>query len=275
MLETALKTDNAFCTLTYEDSKLPVLTTSTGLELPTLVPKHLQDWLKRLRAAIQPSRIRYYAVGEYGDETFRPHYHVALFGYPTCLYERTRSVRNTSRPDAANCCHHCDVVHQTWGHGDVLLGTLEVGSAQYLAGYITKKMTRRDDPRLLERDPEFARMSLRPGIGQPFMHEVAKTFTDLNLDKTQADVPSALRHGARTMPLGRYLRRQLRQLTGKDPNAPASEIRKYEDQVLPLLKAAQADPENPSLKAQIIKHNEGATLSMKARAKIFKSKRTI
>lgn len=270
-----MQNDNAFITLTYEDSKLPVLTTSTGSELPTLVPKHLQDWLKRLRAAIQPLRIRYYAVGEYGDETFRPHYHVGLFNYPSCVLGRTRSFRNTSRPDAANCCANCQLVHSTWGYGDVLLGELEIGSSQYLAGYITKKMTRRDDPRLLERDPEFARMSLRPGIGHGFMHEAASEWLKFNLDKSQADVPSALRHGSRTMPLGRYLRRSLRQLTGKDPNAPQSEITKYENEVLPLLKAAQADPKNPSLKAQIIQHNKGATLSMKARAKIFKQRKNL
>lgn len=136
-------------------------------------------------------------------------------------------------------------------------------------------MTRRDDPRLELREPEFARMSLRPGIGADFMHEVASTWLNFNLENTQADVPSALRHGSRNLPLGRYLRRRLRQLTGKDPNAPQSEITRYENEVLPLLKAAQADPENPSLKAKIIEANKGKTLSMKARAKIFKQRKTL
>lgn len=81
-------------------------------------------------------------------------------------------------------------------------------------------MTSADDVRLGGRHPEFARMSNRPGIGADMMHEVASTLLTFNLDETQPDVPSALRHGRRMMALGRYLHRKLRTYVGKDPDSP-------------------------------------------------------
>jgi len=128
---------SSFATLTYADEHLP--------RGQTVVPKHTQDWLKRLRDLLGPTRpIRYYLVGEYGDESQRPHYHAALFGLSHLEHE---------------------TLARSWPMGHTLLGTLTKESAQYVAGYVTKKMTAPDDPRLNGRHPEFARMSLRPGIG--------------------------------------------------------------------------------------------------------------
>lgn len=65
MLEAAQYEDNCFITLTYDDEHLPL-----GM---SLVPKDLQDFLKRFRSRIAPIKVRYYGVGEYGDQTQRPH----------------------------------------------------------------------------------------------------------------------------------------------------------------------------------------------------------
>lgn len=81
-------------------------------------------------------------------------------------------------------------------------------------------MTKKDDPRLQGRYPEFCRMSLRPGIGADAMHDVASVLLQFNLVDLQGDVPSSLRHGSRLLPLGRYLRRKLRTMVGKDEKAP-------------------------------------------------------
>ena len=67
--------NTAFITLTYNDENM----LWCG-DYGTLQKKDLQDWLKRLRRQIEPLKIRYYAVGEYGTNTMRPHYHVLLFG---------------------------------------------------------------------------------------------------------------------------------------------------------------------------------------------------
>lgn len=266
MLEAGLHADNAFVTLTYSDEALP----RSRLGHPTLVTKHTQDFLKRFRKAADPIRIRYYLVGEYGDITQRPHYHLAVFGYPTCLWGRSRYQHRES------CCSSCDLIRAAWGHGLVDLGTLETNSAQYIAGYVTKKMTSSDDPRILDRQPEFARMSLRPGIGADMMDEVASTLMEFNLDTSQPDVPSALRHGSRILPLGRYLRRRLRTRIGLDANAPPETLQEVDNEVLPL-RAAAYETETPRkvFEALVLEKDAGKRSSLEKQNLIFKKRNSI
>lgn len=261
MLEANLHGDNTFATLTYSDQSLPLLSSGkSSLDL-----KHAQDWLKRLRAEIAPRRIRYYLVGEYGDQTQRPHYHAALFGYPTCAHINSRYTRARQ-----NCCSNCDLVRDTWRHGQIVLGTLEAASAGYVAGYVTKKLTSKGDPRLEGRYPEFARMSLRPGIGADFMHEVASTVMQFDLeDATQGDVPSSLRHGSRTLPLGRYLRKKLRVYVGKEANAPNPKG-VVDPEMLALSQAAKASKDYPSFKSQLVLAKTPNALSLVGKTRIFK-----
>lgn len=264
MLEAMQHSDNAFVTLTYDPEKLPV----TKDQLPTLVPKDLQDWLKRFRKAIEPQRIRYFAVGEYGDETHRPHYHLAVFGYPTCRFGN--SIYSKRR---LNCCPQCDAIRDTWGKGQVMLGTLEDNSAQYIAGYVTKKMTSKDDFRLNGRFPEFARMSLRPGIGADAMHEIASALMQFNLEETQADVPSALRHGKRLLPLGRYLKQRLRLYCGKDIKTPEAVIAQMAEDLRPLREAA-FDASQP-LSEAIARAADGKVARMESKLKLYKKRSSI
>ena len=63
---------SSFVTLTYDDEHMP----KDG----SLCKKHLQQFIRRLRKALYPRKIRYYAVGEYGDKSWRPHYHLIVFG---------------------------------------------------------------------------------------------------------------------------------------------------------------------------------------------------
>lgn len=259
MLETTLHSSSVFVTLTYSDDALSYRISS---RLPQLEPYHLQTWLKRIRKAAEPLRLRFYAVGEYGDVSFRPHYHVALFGYPLC--SRGRSSFRKYGDGRVSCCAHCDLIASTWGHGAVDVGTLELASASYVAGYVTKKMTSADDPRLKGRQPEFARMSLRPGIGKDAMVEVANALQRFNLDQSQPDVPSALRHGGRLLPLGRYLRRKLRAQLGKEESAPPF----IDPEMFELRVAARNDPENPSFKSHVINNGNQKALNAMAKAKM-------
>lgn len=103
-------------------------------------------------------------------------------------------------------------------------------SAAYIAGYVTKKMTHRSDIRLGGRHPEFARMSLRPGIGVPALWNVASEIMRYRLEE-QGDVPIALRYGAKMMPLGRYLRMNLRKMVGLDAKAPPEALQKLANQM--------------------------------------------
>lgn len=273
MLEAMQHPDNCFLTLTYTDETLPVsIGSNTGLTSATLKPKDLQDWLKRFRKAISPLKIRYYAVGEYGDESFRPHYHAALFGYPSCRRNETSSHRNdpTGRP---TCCANCLLVFDTWGRGRIFLGSLETHSAQYICGYVTKKMTAPDDPRLRGLHPEFCRMSLRPGIGLNAMHDVASTLLQFNLEQSQTDVPVSLRHGTRMLPLGRYLRRKLRLMTGKEENAPQQVIDALAEEVRPLREAAFKT--STSFKKILVESSDGKVAQIEAKQRIFKQRKTL
>lgn len=261
-LEAAQYEDNAFVTLTYSDDCLP--------EGATLVPEHAQKFLKRLRKKIEPEKIRFFLVGEYGDATFRPHYHIALFNFPSCEFGMSRYSRTRVR-----CCTRCDLVADTWGKGNVLLGSLGRESAAYISGYVTKKMTGAGDERLRGRYPEFARMSLRPGIGGDAMWEVADVLMAHRLEEKIEDAPSTLRHGSAERPLGRYLQGRLREQIGRIKSAPQSVMDKIDAEMLPLRQAAKNSEDNPSLKSRVVENNLGKIQRVEAKARIFKSSKTL
>lgn len=224
MLEAAQYSDNAFLTLTYDDEHLPADM--------SVSPRVLSLFIKRLRKE-WPRKLRYFGVGEYGDGSERPHYHAALFNFPTCERGQTRHSR-TGKP----CCGTCSVIQKSWPYGHILLGTLEPQSSAYIAGYVVKKLTKKDDMRLKGRNPEFARMSLRPGIGLGMMDELASTLLEHRLDERMIDVPLSLQHGMKRYPLGRYLRRKLRERIGRDANTPPEVMEKIKEELQPLREAA-------------------------------------
>lgn len=223
MLEATQHDNNSFWTLTYDDAHIPLL--ESGLQ--TLNRKHLTDFIKRLREDYQPLKLRYFNVGEYGDQSERPHYHLALFNYPACRRGITQFNRRS------NCCSICERVLRIWGSGIVHSGQLENNSAAYIAGYVTKKLTNKDDPRLKGREKEFASMSLKPGIGAGFMDEVASTLLQHSLDQLP-DVTTSLAHGGRPRPLGRYLTRRLRERIGMAPEAPQATLQAQKERLQPL-----------------------------------------
>lgn len=197
MLEAQLHHGCSFVTLTYRDEARP----------PELVPRHLTLYLKALRHEFPPGSVRYYAVGEYGERSNHPHYHLALFGVGMEWEEVIRSKWPYGGPKGLRGVH---------------VGELNAQSAQYIAGYVTKKWTKENDfnrAGLAGRHPEFARMSLRPGIGAGAMRLVAdalvRTPGGLQTIRDTGDVPVRLAGAKKSqVPLGRYLRRKLREEVG-------------------------------------------------------------
>lgn len=166
-------------------------------------------------------------------------------------------------------------MHRTWTFGQVYGGSLETESAQYIAGYVTKKMTKPDDMRLHGRFPEFSRMSNRPGIGADAMHDVASVLLQHNFN--EADVPAALRHGSRLLPLGRYLRRKLRAYIGREEGAPQEVIDALQAQLssmwdieekVPALRAAK-------YKEAVLQIDAQKVVQMERRNKVFKKRSTL
>lgn len=199
MLESASHAGSSFVTLTYRQDKLP-----KGCSLD---PRDPQLWLKRMRKSLSPNKIRYFLVGEYGEFTARPHYHAAIFGLD---------------PGVGGGSDGCGgVVQDSWSKGHTYTGELTAESSAYVAGYVTKKMTSWDDKRLNGRYPEFARMSLRPGLGAMAMQDVLPVLKTYGTVEETGDVPINLLQGRKSLYLGRYLRSVLRKsyggLDGKIP----------------------------------------------------------
>jgi len=250
LLEAAQHTDNAFVTLTFDDEHYP---TDHSVK-----PRDIQLFMKRLRFACPSLKIRYFACGEYGDLSMRPHYHLGLFGYPSCSRGMSRFSRHSG-----SCCTPCDTVLKAWGQGNVTLGILEQKSAAYIAGYILKKLNKDDDPRLEGRRPEFARMSLRPGIGLGMMHDLASVLLEHKLDERMIDVPLSLQHGKKQFPLGRYLRRKLRTFIGRPENAPPEALKSMADKLQPVRDAAFKASE--SFASHLLKESLGKRIQLEAR----------
>jgi len=259
---------SSFITLSYSDENLPVVD-----GVPNLVKMHLQQWLKRIRRASEPLRLRFYAVGEYGDASERPHYHVILFGYPECSRGRTKRGFNSTRADAVGCCDNCRRIFDTWTFGDVDCGAVTRHSAGYVAGYCVKKMTAPDDHRLRGRCPEFARMSLRPGIGADALWDVASTLMQYDLDETQMDVPDHLRVGPSGKPLGRYLRRKLRSMIGREVDTPDEVLQAMAEDLRPLREAAFYA--SKSFAQAVVDAAEGERRNFYARQAIFKGRKSL
>lgn len=149
--------------------------------------------------------------------------------------------------------------------GIIEVGELNSKSAAYCAEYVVKKMTNADDDRLYGREPEFARMSRRPGLGYVALGEVAKA-----LPRGLVDVPGSLRHGPKEYPLGRYLRGSLRELYGRDRRAPDEALQAMAEAMRPLQIASRSSSEG--LSKIVAKDGSSRRASITAR-NLIKTKR--
>lgn len=153
-----------FITLTYDDYNIP----RTKEGYPTLNKIDLRNYIKRLRndhvkyvskelkiskkAVKHASKpIRYYAVGEYGSKTRRPHYHMLLFNYDIA---NLAPIRNQWK-------------NTTTGHalGFTDIGTVTSSSINYVTKYMFKQFNRKTD----KRQPPFSLMSKKPIIGHAYL----------------------------------------------------------------------------------------------------------
>lgn len=161
---------NYFLTLTYDDEHVPTVyysddETGEAFEAKTLRARDLQLWLKRFRKEFGAG-IRFYACGEYGTKTFRPHYHVLLFGHK---FDDLIPIRF----ERGNWYYDSPSLRASWKQGHVLVGDLTWESCAYVARYVMKKAMDIDSAFYanFNLEPEFVRMSRRPGIGRQFYED--------------------------------------------------------------------------------------------------------
>lgn len=251
-LESLTCSASSFITLTYNDQHLPVDY--------SLDPDHSKRFMYRLRTALAPKRVRFFLCGEYGDQTKRPHYHACLF--------------NVGFEDWST-------VAASWKKGFVHTGDFNETTAQYVSGYVTKKMTSHADPRLEGRYPEFSRQSNRPGIGAPAIPVLADqihTFDGLD-SLVDGDVPRALNVGRRSIPLGRYLRSKLREEMGfSDVQKDEIKRRFFEEKAQEWLLALRSDQtfyeKYPGgYKDYLVTANQGKIWSIEGKSKLSNLRR--
>jgi len=150
--EQKVSTSSAFLTLTYANTP----TSMNGF--PTLKTKDLQDFHKRLRTHIdrnyEKNKIRYYACGEYGTRTFRPHYHSIMMNLPKDYLTNP------------------ELIASIWGHGHVYVAPSNGKTIQYVAKYVMKSnedynTVCTDTGLIVDIEKEFSLMS--KGLGKNYM----------------------------------------------------------------------------------------------------------
>lgn len=187
--EASMYKQNAFITLTYNKEKLP--------EGGTLVKKHFQDFMKRLRKKYEPRKIRFYQCGEYGNVyddggniipglLGRPHYHACLFNID--FEDKKLWKFRDGIP-----LYRSATLESLWKLGYSTTGSVTFESAAYVARYVAKKITGERKETIKENGlkhyekvdeetglitpvlEEYTNMSRKPGLGRGFYEQYKNT----------------------------------------------------------------------------------------------------
>ncbi len=158
MNETHYHESNCFLTITYDDEHLP----SSG----SISKRALKLFIMRVRKALA-APFRYYASGEYGEKSNRPHYHLILFGVGSdnLIFRNKHYIPKKGG-------FWCEM--NEWPNGQCFVGEVSEDSACYVAKYTMKKLTGKTGKEHyaeLGIEPEFALMSLKPGIGAQYIKD--------------------------------------------------------------------------------------------------------
>ena len=163
ILEAQYHEESYFITLTYDEYHVPVRFNKNSEFVLSLQPKDLQDFIKRLRRQQEyhkDNRIRYYAVGEYGNTTHRPHYHIIVFGL------KVDDLEVIGKNKHGTVLHDSKLIRKIWGLGLTEVSVMNWENAAYCARYTVKKLGKAESSFYEDYDlvPEFSRMSQTPAI---------------------------------------------------------------------------------------------------------------
>lgn len=253
LLENLIHDESTFITLTYSDE---FLSTFDG-DKNSVHKRHVQLFMKRLRRILDGKEIRFFAVGEYGDKTWRPHYHIIIFGIgPQYIKTVERAWSNNNKVPI----------------GFVSAGDVNNNSAAYIAQYTIKKLTNGNDPRVKEqlkgKNPEFMLSSRKNGgIGIGAIRKIGKELKENKY--VPKKVIRNIKFGGQSVPLGRYLTRKLAEEIGVPETEFLSDFWMYQEEL--FNKHLNADVYFDS----IIDEKKSERESQRKKHKIFNARRNV
>lgn len=180
MLELKYHDSAYFVTLTYSPAAVPISwyhdeNTGEAAQALTLRKRDFQLFMKNVRKRFSLDRIRFFAAGEYGDKTFRPHYHAILFGlhlHDLQLYKQAEDGYNYYTSESLQNCWNVVNSKQDglYDRGMVIVAECNWQTCAYVARYVVKKMKGplAEFYKVHNIEPPFSLMSRKPGIGRQY-----------------------------------------------------------------------------------------------------------
>lgn len=134
---------SCFVTLTMDDFHLDY---NRGYYAPTVKRETFHRFIDKLHH-VCPDKFTYFACAEYGDERYRPHYHIVFFGLDFVKYYRFFS--------------------KYWKRGRVDVGPLLSGGIRYILKYLEKQKFDKayNDSVYYDNGLDEPFLSMSPGIG--------------------------------------------------------------------------------------------------------------
>lgn len=175
MLELQDHSEAWFVTLTYDDLSVPVneYIDSNGeiCESFTLEKKAISIFMKALRQSHESrfpgEKLRYFAAGEYGERTHRPHYHLIIYG----LHLLDNELSYWKSDERGYTLWESSWLKTIWkDRGRVIVGHVNWDTCAYTARYIMKKQNGLTSS-IYDKfnfEKEFTSMSTHPGIGKNY-----------------------------------------------------------------------------------------------------------
>lgn len=158
--EASMYEQNCFITFTFNEESLKKMCPDGSVN-----QKHMRYFLDDLRKEVGYGKIRYYYCAEYGDQLGRPHYHMCLFNHD--FDDKKKWFRTNGF-----WSYKSETLSKLWPYGNVSISEFSFDTAGYCSRYVTKKVSgKKSKAHYGDRTPEFAHMSTKPAIGDPWLQK--------------------------------------------------------------------------------------------------------